>query len=112
MQHTSDPFQAIADPNRREILQLLKKNSLTVNALAGNFDMSRPAVSRHIKILYSAGFILIEDAGRERRCSLKKTGFNEVQEWIEHFDKFWNQKLDSLGKYLNKDLSKHKPLKK
>ena len=113
MLHTSDPFQAIADPSRREILRLLKKNNLTVSALAENFDISRPAVSKHIKILYSAGFIVIEDLGRERRCSLKKSGFNEVQEWIEDFDTFWNARLDSLEKYLNKKgPSKLKTIKK
>ncbi|MEO9031827.1 MAG: metalloregulator ArsR/SmtB family transcription factor, partial [Ginsengibacter sp.] len=69
-QTTFDAFQVIADPSRRQILQLLSKNSLTINALAENFDMSRPAVSKHIKILESAKFISIENIGRERYCLL------------------------------------------
>ena len=98
----SDPFQAIADPNRREILHLLSKDNLSINSLALNFEMSRPAVSKHIKILYTAGFITIEDKGRERVCTLKKDGFKELQTWINFFDRFWNSKLDALGLFLNK----------
>lgn len=103
--HT-DPFQAIADPSRRQILQLLGKEKRTINSLAENFDMSRPAVSKHIKILYSAGFITIEDMGRERYCSLKQDGFDELQEWISHFDKFWTARLDALGEFLDREMDK------
>jgi len=62
---TLDAFQVVADPSRRQILKLLSNDSLTINALAENFDMSRPAVSKHIKILEYAGFISIEDIGRK-----------------------------------------------
>src|SRR3954452_14489371 len=95
-QQKIDAFQVIADPNRRQILKLLSKDSFTINALAENFDMSRPAVSKHIKILYKGGFISIQDIGRERYCTLKKEGFNEVQEWIDFFENFWNNKLKKL----------------
>jgi len=98
---TLDAFQVIADPNRRHMMQLLSKNSLTINALAENFDMSRPAVSKHIKIMYNAGFISITDIGRERYCVLKKDGFKEVQEFIDYFDKFWAGKLQKLENLLN-----------
>src|SRR6201746_2878492 len=93
---TLDAFQVIADPSRRQMMQLLSKDSMTINALAENFDMSRPAVSKHIKILYNAGFISIRDIGRERYCTLKKDGFEELQAWISHFDKFWASKLKKL----------------
>jgi DNA-binding transcriptional ArsR family regulator len=96
-----DAFQAIADPSRRQILALLSKDSLTINSLAENFDMSRPAVSKHIKILYGAGFISIHDIGRERYCTLKQEGFNELQDWIDYFDKFWAKKLKKLETLLN-----------
>jgi len=105
-QALTDPFQAIADPSRRQILQLLSKDSLTINTLAENFDMSRPAVSKHIKILHSAGFISIEDIGRERYCILRQEGFHELQDWINHFDKFWNTKLKKLEDLLNKKAGK------
>ncbi|HWV69978.1 metalloregulator ArsR/SmtB family transcription factor [Chitinophaga sp.] len=96
-----DVFQVIADPSRRKMLGLLSKDSLTINSLAENFDMSRPAVSKHIKILHSAGFISIRDIGRERYCTLKQDGFKELQEWISHFDKFWASKLKTLEMLLN-----------
>ncbi len=97
-----DTFQAIADPSRRQILQLLSKDSLTINALAENFQMSRPAVSKHIKILQNTGFISIHDIGRERYCILNQEGFNDLQEWISFFDKFWLSKMKKLETLLNK----------
>ena len=100
-QPTLDAFRVIADPSRRHILQLLSKDSLTINSLAENFDMSRPAVSKHIKLLYNADFISIQDIGRERYCMLKQDGFNELQTWIDHFDKFWISKLKKLETMLN-----------
>jgi len=100
-----DAFQVIGDPSRRKMLMLLSEDSMTINSLADNFDMSRPAVSKHIKILHSAGFISIRDIGRERYCTLKKDGFEELQAWISHFDKFWTSKLKKLETLLNKKLS-------
>ncbi len=100
-QASLDAFQVIADPSRRQMLQLLMKDRMTINGLAENFDMSRPAVSKHIKILQSAGFISIEDIGRERYCTLKQDGFNKLQEWINFFDKFWISKLKNLENLLN-----------
>ena len=88
---TLDSFQAIADPSRREILMLLTKNKLSINSLAGNFDMSRPAVSKHVKVLYEAGLILIKDQGRERYCELKPDGFDEIKNWISFFEQFWRE---------------------
>ena len=98
---TLDVFQVIADPSRRHMMQLLSKDSMTINALADNFDMSRPAVSKHIKIMYNAGFISIKDIGRERHCTLKQDGFNELQQFIDYFDKFWTVKLKKLEMLLN-----------
>ena len=103
---TFDAFQVIADPSRRQMLQLLSKDSMTINALAENFTMSRPAVSKHIKIMYNAGFISITDIGRERHCILKQDGFNELQDFIDYFDKFWNSKLKKLETILNKNKNK------
>ena len=96
-----DAFQVIADPSRRQMLKLLSKESLTINAIAENFDMSRPAVSKHIRILYGAGFISITEIGRERHCMLKQEGFDELQNFIDYFDKFWSTKLKRLESILN-----------
>ena|SRR5215831_14929777 len=98
---TLDVFQVIADPSRRQMLKMLSKNSMTINALAENFDMSRPAVSKHIKIMYNAGFISITDIGRERYCTLKQDGFNDVQDFINYFGKFWTTKLNKLQTILH-----------
>ena len=96
-----DTFQVIADPSRRQILGMLLKDSMTINNIAENFDMSRPAVSKHIKILLGGGFITIKDIGRERYCTLKQDGFLDLQEWINFFDKFWQSKLKKLEAILN-----------
>ena len=98
---TLDAFQVIADPSRRQMLVMLSKDSMTINSLAENFDMSRPAVSKHIKILYSAGFISIKGIGRQRHCILKQDGFDEVQGFIDYFDQFWTSKLKKLETILN-----------
>ncbi len=96
-----DAFQVIADPSRRQMLTLLSKESLTINGLAENFNISRPAVSKHIKILYGAGFISITGIGRERHCILKQDGFIALQDFIDYFDKFWASKLKRLETLLN-----------
>ena len=98
---TLDAFQVIADPSRRRMLVMLSKDSMTINSLAENFDMSRPAVSKHIKIMYKAGFLSIRDIGRERYCTLKQDGFDEVQDFINYFDKFWSTKLKKLQTLLD-----------
>jgi DNA-binding transcriptional ArsR family regulator len=103
-QPTLDVFQVIGDPSRRKMLMLLSADSLTINSLADNFEMSRPAVSKHIKILHNAGFISIRDIGRERYCTLKKDGFEELKAWISYFDEFWTSKLKKLETLLNKKL--------
>lgn len=99
-----DAFQVIGDPSRRRMLMLLFAGSMTINNLAENFEMSRPAVSKHLKILETAGFISIADIGRERYCTLKKDGFEELQAWINYFDNFWATKLKNLEDLLNKKL--------
>jgi len=105
-QQRLDAFQVIADPSRRQILYLLSKQNLTINALAENFDMSRPAVSKHIKVLHNSGFIAIQDIGRERYCSLQQDGFKGLQKWLEYYDAFWAKKLQKLGNLLNDKANK------
>jgi DNA-binding transcriptional ArsR family regulator len=103
MTHTQyDSFLALADKNRREILMLLTKEKSSINTLAEAFEISRPAVSKHIKVLVDTGFISIEERGRERLCSLNSQGFEEVQSWIGYFEKYWTQHLNSLDELLKK----------
>jgi DNA-binding transcriptional ArsR family regulator len=96
-----DVFQAIADPTRREILGLLTKQELTLNGVAEMFNISRPAVSKHIKILEECGLIEITQLGRERYCRAKLEQLNQVSDWIEQYRVFWESKLDDLENYLN-----------
>ena len=97
-----DTFQAIADPTRRQILFLLSKKKQSINTLTENFDISRPAISKHIKLLELSGFIIIENIGRERYCTLNQNGFIEIQQWISFFDIFWKEKLEKLEFLMNK----------
>src|SRR5881275_2933265 len=95
-----DVFQAIADPTRREIINMVAHQSLNLNAVAEKFDISRPAISKHIKILTECGLIVIRQQGRERYCEAKLQQLNEVSAWIEQYRVFWTGKLDALGDFL------------
>jgi DNA-binding transcriptional ArsR family regulator len=99
-----DVFQAIADPTRREIINVIAHQSLNLNAVAEKFNVSRPAISKHIKILTECGLIVINQQGRERFCEAKLQKLNEVSEWIEQYRVFWTAKLDALENFLNGDL--------
>ena len=103
-----DVFQAIADPTRREIINVVAGRSLTLNAVADSFDVSRQAVSKHIKILTECGLIIISVKGRERYCEVKLDQLSEVSAWLEQYKKFYEDKLDSLEIYLVKIQSKNK----
>jgi DNA-binding transcriptional ArsR family regulator len=96
-----DVFQAIADPTRREIIQLIARQNLNLNGVAENFKMSRPAISKHIKILTECGLISINQQGRERYCEARLEKLNEVSDWVEQYKKFWNERLDALESYLD-----------
>lgn len=102
-----DVFQAIADPNRRAIIGLLATQKLTVNAVAEHFSISRPAVSRHIKILKECGLVIVRQQGRERYCEVHLEKLNEVSDWVEKYQKVWERRLDRLDEYLN-ELQKEK----
>jgi DNA-binding transcriptional ArsR family regulator len=95
-----DVFQAIADPTRREIINMLAQKSLNLNAVAGNFNISRPAISKHIKILTECGLIAIKQQGRERYCEARLQKLNEVSDWVEQYKVFWTGKLDALENFL------------
>ena len=103
-----DVFQAIADPTRREIIGLLSKQSLTLNGVAENFDISRPAISKHIKILTECGLVVIRQQGRERFCYPDLRRLKEVSDWTENYRVFWNNKLDALEQFLAKEAQQHK----
>lgn len=110
-----DVFQAIADPTRRAIINMIANQPMNLNTVAEQFDVSRPAISRHIKILTQCGLITINQQGRERYCEAKLQKLNEVSEWVEQYRIFWNKKLDALENFLELDIiadDENKPIKK
>ena len=102
-----DVFQAIADPVRRDIIGLLAGEILTVNKVAEQFEISRPAVSKHIKILKECGIISIHKKGRERYCEIQPQTLIPVSEWVQQYRKLWEEKLDSFEEYLMEIQSKN-----
>lgn len=101
-----DVFQAIADPTRRQIMDLLTAEPMNLNAIAENFDVSRPAISKHIRILEECGLVQVEQLGRERFCKAVWLPLKEVSDWAVQYQKFWNTKLDALGAFLEKSNKK------
>ena len=90
-----DVFQAIADPNRRAILGLLAGEKLTLNGVSQRFRISRPAVSRHMKILAECGLVNIHQQGRERYCEARLDPLNEVSEWVRRYKEIWDARPDA-----------------
>lgn len=103
-----DVFRAIADPTRREILNLLAHQSLNMEAVAENFRVSRTAVYKHIKILAISGLIQINKQGRERYCQVRLEKLSEVSDWLAPYRSIWETQLSFLGDYLNQVQTKNK----
>lgn len=95
-------FRALADPTRRAILHLLTSESLTIAEVSQNFDMTRPAVKKHLAILADADLITVEARGRERLNTLNLNGFQQVTDWLSYFDQFWDARLSDLKASLEK----------
>ena len=103
-----DVFQAIADPNRRAIIGLLAHQTMSLNRVAEHFDISRPAVSRHIKILAECGLVVVRQHGRERYCEVRLEKLDEVTDWVEQYRQIWEARLDRLDRYLKELKAKEK----
>jgi DNA-binding transcriptional ArsR family regulator len=96
----SRTFSALADPTRRAILARLSSGEASVTELAEPFDMSLPAVSKHLKVLQRAGLIVRGRAAQWRPCRLDAAPLKDAANWLEHYRLFWEQSLDSLEAYL------------
>jgi DNA-binding transcriptional ArsR family regulator len=96
-----DVFQAIADPHRRAIISLLANQRLTLSGIAKHFPISRPAISKHVKILTQCGLVVIQKQGRERYCEARLEKLSEVSNWVEQSRDLWEQRFDRLDEYLN-----------
>jgi len=103
-----DVFQAIADPIRRDIIELLAQSPLTINTIADKFDISRPAISKHLKILQECGIIDVHQNGRARLCMIKPQNLLPAYMWIEQYKILWEARLDDFGNYLNELQTKTK----
>jgi len=97
-----DVYQAIADPTRRAIINMIADQPHNVNSIAEKFDVSRQAISLHVKILMDCGLITIQQRGRDRFCEAKLVQLSEVSAWIDQYRQHWENKLDTLEKYLEK----------
>jgi DNA-binding transcriptional ArsR family regulator len=90
-------FAAIAHPVRRRILDLLAEGDRPVNAIASNFDVSRPAISQHLRILLDSGLVAEQRHGRERRYRLVPEELAEIYDWLSHYERFWGHRLQKLA---------------
>ena len=112
MEARRDVFQAIADPTRRQIIDMIAQHPLNVNTISEKFDMSRQAISLHVKILTECGLVVIKQHGRERFCEAKLDGLKDVATWVEQYRLFWKEKFTSMEKYLDKVQAKKKTKRK
>ena len=98
----SDVFGAISHPARRQMLDLLAEADHSVSAMAGHFKMSRPAVSQHLRVLLDSGLVTEERHGRERHYHLVPERLGPVRDWIAHYERFWEDRLQRLQKQLTR----------
>ena len=103
-----DVFQAVADPNRRMILSMLASGKLNVNQVADQFEISRPAVSQHMKILMECGLVVVTKKGRENYCEAKMDRLSEIWDWLNQYKKFWESKFDAMEQALKEIQAKNK----
>lgn len=102
-QGESDVFAAIAHPVRRQLLDMLATGDQSVKELTAPFDISRPAISQHLRILLEVGLVSEQRAGRERRYQLHSEKLLEVQRWLQTYRRFWHNRLDALGQFLEEN---------
>ena len=101
--HRDAVFRAIADPTRRRILGLLRDGDHTVGEIAANFRTSRPAISKHLRLLRSAGLVGTEQKGAARICHLRPKPLRAVNDWLEDYRAFWRESLRNLKQYMEED---------
>lgn len=94
-------FGALSDPTRRKIVEKLSFDELMVTEIASDFDISLPAISKHLKVLEKAGIINRTKEGKIHKISVKKSSMNEAWDWIERYKALWENRFDSLEKYLS-----------
>ncbi len=101
-------FRAIADPTRREILKLLRHGRLTVGEIAANFRTSRPAISKHLRLLRTAGLVVSSKDGTASVCGLNPKPLKTVNDWLEDYRALWRESLRNLKRYVEEAPSQKK----
>lgn len=94
-------FRALADPTRRAMLRRLSRGSMTIGELAEPFDMSKPSITKHVKVLERASLLSRHVDGRVHHCHLSPRPLSDVAQWLQYYESFWNEKLDDLETYLS-----------
>ncbi|WP_328473488.1 metalloregulator ArsR/SmtB family transcription factor [Actinoplanes sp. NBC_00393] len=97
---TSDAFNAIAEPQRRDILALLRTGERPVTELAQELGMSQPGASKHLRVLREVGLVRVREAGKQRLYGLDARGLRPIHEWVGGFEQFWNESFDRLDAYV------------
>ena len=100
---SANVYTAIADPTRRAILDLLRQGEQPVKQIAKPFEMSLPAISQHLGVLCDAGLVIVRKQGRQRLYRLNPEPLKQVSDWVNHYEQFWQEKLDVLGNYLEEN---------
>lgn len=95
-------FSALSDPTRRALLERLSRGTSSVTKLADTFDISLPAVSKHLRVLENAGLLEREKNGRVHRCHLQSKPLKDAAEWLDRYRRFWEERFDALDTYLRK----------
>lgn len=95
-------FRALADPTRRDIVQMLASGDMTIGQLTDRFDMTRAAVKKHLTVLSDGGLITVEARGRERINRLEPKGMAPVLDWFSYFDQFWDDRLNNLKEVIER----------
>ncbi|MTI45844.1 ArsR family transcriptional regulator [Roseibium hamelinense] len=103
MENLDDTFAALAHGARRTILKELRSGEKSLSELAGSFDMSQTAVSKHVRILNEAGLVRVEQRGRTRFCQLNDDPMQTARQWITDYEAFWQNQFENLARHLAKD---------
>jgi DNA-binding transcriptional ArsR family regulator len=97
-------FRAVADPTRREILNLLRAKEQTVGEIAGNFRMSRPAISKHLRLLRNAGLVVSKPEGAASVCRLNAKPLRAIDDWLQDYESFWAESMQNLKSFVEDNL--------
>ena len=106
---TSDAFNAVAEPRRRQILDLLAQGERPVNDVVASLGLAHPQVSKHLKVLKAVGLVSVRGSGRQRLYRLNGDRLKPIHDWVKTFERFWTESLDRLADYLHELQAQEKP---